>query len=192
MTQERVILVGVETERNYSTFASSMNELKSLTKTANGEVIFSLIQKRPQVDRQTVIGKGKLAELQQLVDAHEADLVIFNHELTPRQSQLIGEELGAPVIDRVQLILDIFAMRARSKEGKLQVELAQLDYLLPRLIGQGKNMSRLGGGIGTRGPGETKLETDRRHIRNRITVIKRELKEVPVRNAATVKSFRSV
>ena len=138
MTQERVILVGVETERNYSTFASSMNELKSLTKTANGEVIFSLIQKRPQVDRQTVIGKGKLAELQQLVDAHEADLVIFNHELTPRQSQLIGEELGAPVIDRVQLILDIFAMRARSKEGKLQVELAQLDYLLPRLIGQGK------------------------------------------------------
>jgi GTP-binding protein HflX len=178
MTQERVILVGVETERNYSTFASSMNELKSLTKTANGEVIFSLIQKRPQVDRQTVIGKGKLAELQQLVDAHEADLVIFNHELTPRQSQLIGEELGAPVIDRVQLILDIFAMRARSKEGKLQVELAQLDYLLPRLIGQGKNMSRLGGGIGTRGPGETKLETDRRHIRNRITIIKRELKEV--------------
>ena len=91
-----------------------------------------------------MIGKGKLAELQQLVDAHEADLVIFNHELTPRQSQLIGEELGAPVIDRVQLILDIFAMRARSKEGKLQVELAQLDYLLPRLIGQGKNMSRLG------------------------------------------------
>jgi GTP-binding protein HflX len=178
MTKERVILVGVETENNYATFASSMNELKSLTKTANGEVLFSLTQKRPQVDRQTVIGKGKLAELQQLVDAHEADLVIFNHELTPRQSQLIGEGLGAPVIDRVQLILDIFAMRARSKEGKLQVELAQLDYLLPRLIGQGKNMSRLGGGIGTRGPGETKLETDRRHIRNRITIIRRELKEV--------------
>ncbi len=178
MSQERVILVGVETEKNYLHFDSSMKELKSLTKTANGEVVFSLVQKRRQVDRQTVIGKGKVAELQQLAEAHEADLVIFNHELTPRQSQLIGDALEVPVIDRVQLILDIFAMRARSKEGKLQVELAQLDYLLPRLIGQGKNMSRLGGGIGTRGPGETKLETDRRHIRNRITIIKRELKEV--------------
>lgn len=91
-----------------------------------------------------MIGKGKVAELRQLAEAHEADLVIFNHELTPRQSQLIGDALEVPVIDRVQLILDIFAMRARSKEGKLQVELAQLDYLLPRLIGQGKNMSRLG------------------------------------------------
>ncbi|EAC5418178.1 GTPase HflX, partial [Listeria monocytogenes] len=145
MSQERVILVGVETEKNYLHFDSSMKELKSLTKTANGEVVFSLVQKRQQVDRQTVIGKGKVAELQQLAEAHEADLVIFNHELTPRQSQLIGDALEVPVIDRVQLILDIFAMRARSKEGKLQVELAQLDYLLPRLIGQGKNMSRLGG-----------------------------------------------
>ncbi|MGX7197063.1 GTPase HflX [Enterococcus olivae] len=176
--QERIILVGVETEANYRHFEESMTELKSLTKTAEGEVVFSLIQRRPQVDRQTVIGKGKLEELQQLADAHEADLIIFNHELTPRQSQLIGDAVGLPVIDRVQLILDIFAMRARSKEGKLQVELAQLEYLLPRLIGQGKNMSRLGGGIGTRGPGETKLETDRRHIRNKITVIKKELKEV--------------
>ncbi len=178
MTTERVILVGVETEENYKNFEESMMELKSLTKTANGEVVFSLTQRRPQVDRQTLVGKGKLEELAQLADAHEADLIIFNHELTPRQSQLIGDAVGVPVIDRVQLILDIFAMRARSKEGKLQVELAQLDYLLPRLVGQGKNMSRLGGGIGTRGPGETKLETDRRHIRNKITIIKRELKEV--------------
>lgn len=146
--------------------------------TASGKVVFTLTQKRPQVDRQTIIGKGKLQELIQQADAYEADLIIFNHEMTPRQSQLVGEAVGLPVIDRVQLILDIFAMRARSKEGKLQVELAQLEYLLPRLAGQGKSMSRLGGGIGTRGPGETKLETDRRHIRNKILGVKRELKAV--------------
>ena len=176
--QERVILVGVETEINYQYFEESMLELKNLTKTAKGEVVFSLSQKRPQIDRKTVVGKGKIEELKQLIELHEAQLVIFNHELTPRQSQIIGDELGIAVIDRVQLILDIFAMRARSKEGKLQVELAQLEYLLPRLMGQGKMLSRLGGGIGTRGPGETKLETDRRHIRNKVTIIKRELKEV--------------
>ncbi|EOL47081.1 GTPase HflX [Enterococcus caccae] len=175
---EKVILVGVETEANYTQFEASMKELKNLTKTAQGEVVFSLTQKRPRVDSQTVIGKGKVEELVQLIDAYEADIVIFNHELTPRQNQLIVEAVGIKVIDRVQLILDIFAMRARSKEGKLQVELAQLNYLLPRLIGQGKQLSRLGGGIGTRGPGETKLESDRRHIRNKITAIKRELKEV--------------
>lgn len=118
-----------------------------------------------------------MEELIQLTDAYEADLVIFNHELTPRQNQLLSEALAVRVIDRVQLILDIFALRARSKEGKLQVELAQLDYLLPRLAGQGKQLSRLGGGIGTRGPGETKLESDRRHIRNKILGIRRELKK---------------
>lgn len=187
MSRERVILVGVETEDNYRLFQESMEELKRLTKTANGEAVFTVLQKRPQVDRQTVIGKGKLSELQQFVEAYEADLVIFNHELTPRQSQLIGEHLAVPVIDRVQLILDIFALRARSKEGKLQVELAQMEYLLPRLAGQGKNMSRLGGGIGTRGPGETKLETDRRHIRNKVTLIKRELKEVAAHRERTRK-----
>lgn len=175
---EKVILVGVETEGNYTRFEGSMKELKNLTKTAEGEVVFSLTQKRPRIDSQTVIGKGKVEELVQLVDAYEADIVIFNHELTPRQNQLIVEAVGVKVIDRVQLILDIFAMRARSKEGKLQVELAQLNYLLPRLIGQRKQLSRLGGGIGTRGPGETKLESDRRHIRNKIIAIKRELKEV--------------
>ncbi|GGI65589.1 GTPase HflX [Enterococcus alcedinis] len=183
--QERVILVGVETEVNYQYFEESMLELKNLTKTAKGEVVFSLSQKRPQIDRKTVIGKGKIVELQQLVEMHDAQLVIFNHELTPRQSQIIGDELGIAVIDRVQLILDIFAMRARSKEGKLQVELAQLEYLLPRLMGQGKMLSRLGGGIGTRGPGETKLETDRRHIRNKVTIIKRELKEVEAHRSRT-------
>lgn len=166
--KEKVIIVGVETEQNQRYFTESMAELSKLTNTASGEVVFTLTQKRPQVDRQTIIGKGKLQELIQQADAHEADLIIFNHEMTPRQSQLVSEAVGIPIIDRVQLILDIFAMRARSKEGKLQVELAQLEYLLPRLAGQGKSLSRLGGGIGTRGPGETKLETDRRHIRNKI------------------------
>lgn len=176
--KEKVIIVGVETEQNQRYFTESMAELSKLTNTASGEVVFTLTQKRPQVDRQTIIGKGKLQELIQQADAHEADLIIFNHEMTPRQSQLVSEAVGIPIIDRVQLILDIFAMRARSKEGKLQVELAQLEYLLPRLAGQGKSLSRLGGGIGTRGPGETKLETDRRHIRNKILGVKRELKAV--------------
>lgn len=181
--KEKVIIVGVETEQNQRYFTESMAELSKLTNTASGEVVFTLTQKRLQVDRQTIIGKGKLQELIQQADAHEADLIIFNHEMTPRQSQLVSEAVGIPIIDRVQLILDIFAMRARSKEGKLQVELAQLEYLLPRLAGQGKSLSRLGGGIGTRGPGETKLETDRRHIRNKILGVKRELKAVEAHRA---------
>lgn len=181
--KEKVIIVGVETEQNQRYFTESMAELSKLTNTASGEVVFTLTQKRPQVDRQTIIGKGKLQELIQQADAHEADLIIFNHEMTPRQSQLVSEAVGIPIIDRVQLILDIFAMRARSKEGKLQVELAQLEYLLPRLAGQGKSLSRLGGGIGTRGPGETKLETDRRHIRNKILGVKRELKALEAHRA---------
>ena len=181
--KEKVIIVGVETEQNQRYFTESMAELSKLTNTASGEVVFTLTQKRPHVDRQTIIGKGNLQELIQQADAHEADLIIFNHEMTPRQSQLVSEAVGIPIIDRVQLILDIFAMRARSKEGKLQVELAQLEYLLPRLAGQGKSLSRLGGGIGTRGPGETKLETDRRHIRNKILGVKRELKAVEAHRA---------
>jgi GTP-binding protein HflX len=181
--KEKVIIVGVETEKNQRYFKESMLELSQLTSTASGEVVYTLTQKRPQIDRQTIIGKGKLQELIQQADAYEADLIIFNHEMTPRQSQLVSEAVGIPIIDRVQLILDIFAMRARSKEGKLQVELAQLEYLLPRLAGQGKALSRLGGGIGTRGPGETKLETDRRHIRNKILGVKRELKAVETHRA---------
>ncbi len=174
---EQVILVGVENQENFKTFDESMEELGNLAETAQGEVIGELIQKRQSIDRRTILGKGKLLELSTLVNAKEADLVIFNHELTARQAKLIEDEVKVKVIDRVQLILDIFAMRAKSKEGQLQVELAQLNYLLPRLVGQGTALSRLGGGIGTRGPGETKLETDRRHIRHKVTVIKRELKE---------------
>ena len=176
--KDKVILVGVETEENFAIFDTSMDELRGLTKTAEGEIVLIIKHKRPKIYRQKILGKGKLEELKQLVDAYEANLVIFNHELTPRQGQTLTEELGVRVLDRVQLILDIFAIRARSKEGKLQVSLAQLEYLLPRLTGMGASMSRLGGGIGTRGPGETKLEVDRRHIRNKITQIKNELKEV--------------
>ena len=174
---ERAILVGVENQENYDNFDETMKELANLTETAQGEVVGELIQKRQMIDRRTIVGKGKLQELAALVESKDADAVIFNHELTARQARLIEEEVNVKVIDRVQLILDIFAMRAKSKEGQLQVELAQLNYLLPRLVGQGLSLSRLGGGIGTRGPGETKLETDRRHIRHRVTMIKRELKE---------------
>ena len=174
---EKVILVGVENQENFKNFMESMEELGNLTETAEGLVVGELIQKRQAIDRRTIVGKGKLEELSALVASKDADTVIFNHELTARQARLIEEAVDVKVIDRVQLILDIFAMRAKSKEGQLQVELAQLNYLLPRLVGQGSSLSRLGGGIGTRGPGETKLETDRRHIRYKITLIKRELKE---------------
>ncbi|MDN6626218.1 MAG: GTPase HflX, partial [Pisciglobus halotolerans] len=130
---------------------------------------------------------GKLTELKHLVEETEADAVIVNHELTPGQTKNIQEEVDVKVIDRIQLILDIFAMRAQSKEGKLQVELAQLQYLLPRLSGQGVNLSRLGGGIGTRGPGETKLETDRRYIRDQINTIRKELKKTEQHRTLTRK-----
>lgn len=186
--KERVILVGVETQKNQTEFFDSMKELESLTETAQGEVVDTLTQKRQQFDGKTIIGAGKLAELKNLVEAHEADLVVFNQELSPRQGQYLTESLGIKVIDRIQLILDIFALRARSKEGKLQVELAQLNYLLPRLTGQGQAMSRLGAGIGTRGPGETKLESDRRHIRETISQIKRELKKVAKQREASRKT----
>lgn len=182
---ERVVLVGVQTPENYHTFEKSMDELENLAQTANGTVVSSIKQNRDQFDHQTIIGKGKLQELQQLISELEIDLVIFNHELTPRQGQLIEGALETPTIDRIQLILDIFAKRARSKEGKLQVELAQLEYSFPRIIGQGKTLSRLGGGIGTRGPGETKLETDRRLIRKKMTSIRRELKEVEAHRKRT-------
>ncbi|MDR2832858.1 MAG: GTPase HflX [Streptococcaceae bacterium] len=179
MEKERIILVGVRNRNNEETFDESMIELKNLAKTAQGEVVNELTQNLQEIDRRTVIGKGKMEELLELVDTYEADVVIFNHELSPRQANNIAEVVGVKVIDRIQLILDIFAMRAQSKEGKLQVELAQLNYLSQRLSGgYGLAMSRQRGGIGTRGPGETKLESDRRHIRYRISLIKKELKQV--------------
>lgn len=173
--KERVVLVGCQTSDDEQGFQYSMDELSSLTKTAHGEVLAFLTQKRERPDHSTYIGKGKVQELKALVEEVEANVVIFNDELSPSQVRNLASEIEARIIDRTQLILDIFAQRARSKEGKLQVELAQLQYLLPRLSGQGTQLSRLGAGIGTRGPGETKLEADRRHIRSRIHDIKTQL-----------------
>ncbi len=177
--KERALLVGcqlphIDDER----FLYSMDELASLTNTAKGEVMMSLSQKRNKVHSATYIGKGKIEEISALEKELEIDLIIFNDELSPSQTRNLSEKFEARVIDRTQLILDIFASRAKSKEGKLQVELAQYEYLLPRLAGQGLALSRLGGGIGTRGPGETKLEADRRHIRRRIDEIKGQLKTI--------------
>jgi GTP-binding protein HflX len=176
---EKVILVGCQTNADDDLrFQYSMEELESLTETAHGTVLVQVVQKRPRVHPATYIGKGKVEELQALEEELEPDLIIFNDELSPSQNRNLSAGLKARVIDRTQLILDIFAQRARSKEGKLQVELAQLQYLLPRLGGKGIEMSRLGAGIGTRGPGETKLETDRRHIRRKIDDIKTQLSVV--------------
>lgn len=177
--KEKVILVGCQLQTmSDQHFQYSMEELASLTKTANGEVVVSLMQKRERPHPATYIGKGKVNELLSLVEEINPDVVIFNDELSPSQLRNISSALDVKIIDRTQLILDIFAGRAKSKEGKLQVELAQLQYLLPRLTGQGIALSRQGGGIGTRGPGETQLETDRRHIRNRIHEIKQQLSTV--------------
>ena len=152
-----------------------MEELKGLAEAVNSEVLGMMTQKVVKINPRTLIGSGKVEELKEMVQNMEADTVIFNDELTGVELRNLEEELGVHVIDRTILILDIFARRATSREGKLQVELAQLKYRLPRLIGFGKSLSRLGGGIGTRGPGETKLETDRRHIEKRIDDIKKEL-----------------
>jgi GTP-binding protein HflX len=175
--QERVILLGVELP-DTENFDMSMEELASLAKTAGAEVVSSYRQKREKYDSKSLIGSGKLAEIKAIVDADEIDTVIVNDRLTPRQNVNLEAELGVKVIDRMQLILDIFAMRARSHEGKLQVHLAQLKYMLPRLVGQGVMLSRQAGGIGSRGPGESQLELNRRSIRNQISDIERQLKVV--------------
>lgn len=157
---------------------ASINELAELALTANAEVVGTIIQKRQSYDSATCMGAGRLMELKEQIDALEAELVIFDHELSGIQIRNIEDILNVRVIDRTTLILDIFAQRARSKEGKIQVELAQQKYRLPRLIGTRTSLSRLGGGIGTRGPGETKLETDKRHIRKRISYLEAELEEL--------------
>lgn len=154
----------------------NLAELEELATDAGLHVVDSFVQKRGYPEPGTFIGRGKALELAEIVD--DDSLVIFDDELTPAQQGNLSELLDAPVIDRTQLILDIFAQRAQSNEGKIQVELAQLNYLLPRLTGKGKALSRLGGGIGTRGPGETKLETDRRRIRKRISDLRDELEKV--------------
>lgn len=159
----------------------SIDELEELAKTADAEVLAKIIQKRDAPDSATVLGEGKIEELSELCKSYEAELIIFDVELSASQIRNIEKITEVRVIDRTMLILDIFAGRAVSREGKLQVELAQLRYRLPRLSGMGISLSRLGGGIGTRGPGETKLETDKRHIRSRIQKLSEELKELEER-----------
>lgn len=175
---EKGIIVAVQTTELDENFNYSVEELRQLVANTGVEVAGEVTQKRDTVDNRTLVGKGKLQELKSLVEELDASVVIFNQELSPSQVRNIQEEIDVKVIDRIQVILDIFSLRATSKEGSLQVQLAQLNYLLPRLVGHGINMSRLGGGIGTRGPGETKLETDRRHISRQVTEIKKELKKV--------------
>lgn len=176
--KEKAILVGVQTIETDNNFKYSLEELEQLVGNTGVEVVGEVTQKRDYIDNRTLIGKGKIQELKKLVEELDVQTVVFNQELSPGQVRNIQEEIDVKILDRIQVILDIFAIRATSKEGSLQVQLAQLNYLLPRLVGHGINMSRLGGGIGTRGPGETKLETDRRHINRQITEIKKELKKV--------------
>jgi GTP-binding protein HflX len=179
MTETKAILAGIDTgEYDADT---SMEELEELAQTAGAETIARVLQKRPSPDKATVLGEGKIEEIAELCKSMDVDLIIFDCELSASHIRNIEKITDVRVIDRTMLILDIFAGRAVSREGKLQVELAQLRYRLPRLVGMGMVMSRLGGGIGTRGPGETQLETDRRHIRRRIEKLSDELKELETR-----------
>src|SRR4051812_21135224 len=181
---ERAALVGLIAGRAGRLEAErSLDELGGLAEAAGAQVALRMLQERPKPDPSTYLGAGKVATLGVSAAETSIDVVIFDNELTPAQLRHIEEQVGRKVIDRTQLILDIFARRARTREGKLQVELAQLKYLLPRLVGAGAALSRLGGGIGTRGPGETKLETDRRRIRSRIHAITGDIEQVRKRRA---------
>jgi GTPase len=183
---ERALIVGVDLGRGSrspvggGSAEESLAELAILAESAGATVVDRILQHRPALDAATLIGSGKVEELQARTVADEIDSVIFDRELSPTQLRNLERRLDCKVIDRTQLILDIFASRARTREGQLQVELAQLNYLLPRLTGRGVQMSRLGGGIGTRGPGETQLETDRRRIGSRIAKLKNEIERVRV------------
>lgn len=172
----RALLVSVDTGDFDA--ESSLAELFELAKSAGADPLLSIEQKLSHLEPGTCVGSGKLIEIKEACELHEIELLIFDLELSPVQIRNIEAATDVRTIDRTMLILDIFAQRAKSKEGKLQVELAQLKYMLPRLTGKGVEMSRLGGGIGTRGPGETKLETDKRHIRRRMETLKEQLKEV--------------
>ena len=184
--RNRAVLVGLRANslpREDNASETSLEELEALLETAGGECVGSVLQSREAPEARTFIGEGKVAEVAELVRSQEADLVVFDNELSPSQQRVLTEEVGAQVIDRAGLILDIFAQRARTKEGRLQVELAQYKYLLPRLTGMWGHLVRqtASGGkspIGTRGPGETQLETDRRHIRRKIAKLTEDLEEV--------------
>jgi GTP-binding protein HflX len=182
--RERAALVGLVSGRIRRLDAErSLDELAGLADAAGAQVVLRMLQERPKPDPSTFLGAGKVATLAASASEMNVDVVIFDNELTPAQLRQIEEEVGRKIVDRTQLILDIFARRARTREGKLQVELAQLEYLLPRLVGAGAALSRLGGGIGTRGPGETKLETDRRRIRSRIHALAQDIERVRQRRS---------
>ncbi len=176
---ERALLVGLALgQRQRARAESSLEELALLARSAGARVVGSLVQERARRDPATLIGRGKVEEVKRLSDELDAETLLIDEDLAPAQQRNIERAVDRKTLDRTQLILDIFARRARTREGRLQVELAQLDYLLPRLSGKGVLLSRLGGGIGTRGPGETKLETDRRRIRQRIQNVRREIEHV--------------
>ena len=190
--KNRAVLVGLwayRLEREENATEESMEELSDLLKTAGGECVGTVPQQKDAPDPRTFIGEGKVAEVRELVRAMDADMVIFDNSLSPSQQRVLGEELKVQVLDRSALILDIFAQRARTREGRLQVELAQYQYLLPRLLGMWTHLERQEGAIGTRGPGETQLETDRRHIRRKISKLREELEGVR-RVRATQRSRR--
>ena len=177
----RAVLVGLSAHsltREENATEESMEELKDLLETAGGESVGMVLQQKDSPDPRTFIGQGKVEEVRQLVRTMGADMVIFDNALSPSQQRVLGEELKVGVLDRSALILDIFAQRARTREGRLQVELAQYKYLLPRLIGMWSHLERQEGAIGTRGPGETQLESDRRHIRRKISKLEEELRDV--------------
>jgi len=178
---EKAVLVGLSAHslnNDENATESSMEELAALLETAGGKCVGVVTQSKDSPDPRTFIGEGKVAEVKELVRAMEADMVVFDNSLSPSQQRVLTDELGVSVLDRSALILDIFAQRARTREGRLQVELAQYKYLLPRLLGMWKHLERQEGAIGTRGPGETQLESDRRHIRRKISKLEGELKEV--------------
>jgi GTP-binding protein HflX len=182
VTRERAALVGLVTRATRAQDPEAgLEELAGLARAAGADVVLRVTQDRPHADPATLIGRGKAEALALAADEARVDLIIVDHELTPAQARNLEEATRRRVIDRTQLILDIFARRARTREGQLQVELAQLQYLLPRLAGSGGALSRLGGGIGTRGPGETKLETDRRRLRHRISVLQADIADVAKR-----------
>ena len=178
LTGRRAMRSSAGAPESIITAEESLDELSALAESAGARVVERWIQTRPRAEAASFIGAGKVEELKQQIEFHEASTVIFDQELTPTQQRNLERALDAKILDRTQLILDIFARRARTREGQLQVELAQLNYMLPRLTGKGVAMSRLGGGIGTRGPGETKLETDRRRIHQRIQAIEKDLDRV--------------
>lgn len=181
---QRAALVGLITDPKHRTDAEqSLAELEGLALAAGAEVALRLLQERPRPDPATFLGSGKVESLKHACAETHADLIIVDNELTPAQLRNLERETDRAVLDRTQLILDIFAQRARTREGQLQVELAQLKYVLPRLVGASSALSRLGGGIGTRGPGETKLETDRRRLRHRISTISKQIADVRKRRA---------